>query len=536
MISVQDFSLRIGARSLVSPVSFTVPQGAKVGLVGRNGAGKTTMMRLLAGEKDSGVAEMGGTIHRSGGVAYLPQDTTEGDGDQTVHARITSVRDLDKVIQRIRKAEREMGAATGARQVKAMERYVRLDHQFTQSGGWAASAQAAQIAAALGLGDEMLTKRLKELSGGQKRRVELARVLFAEADTLLLDEPTNHLDHDSILWLRDFLDTYKGAVMVISHDVGLIRGTVDRVFYLDATRSTLDTYNMGWDQYLQARSDDERRRKKMRANALRKAAALQLQGEKMRAKATKAVAAQQMLRRAEALREEAGEEDRQEKVARLRFPTPEPCGRVPLSASGLSRAYGSLEVFAGVDLAIDRGSKVVVLGENGAGKTTLLRLLAGIDTPDSGTVEEGYGLKLGYYAQEHETLDGEATVEENMRIHAPGLDDTELRSVLAQFLFSADDLAKPTSVLSGGEKTRLALATLVVSGANVLLLDEPTNNLDPASRAEVLDALDTYEGAVVLVSHDPGAVEALNPERVLLLPEGDEDLWDDDYLELVEVR
>ena len=222
-----------------------------------------------------------------------------------------------------------------------------------------------------------------------------------------------------------------------------------------------------------------------------------------------------------------------EKVAHLRFPDPAPCGKTPLRAAGLSKAYGSLEVFAGVDLAIDRGSRVVVLGLNGAGKTTLLRLLGGVEEPDSGEVIPGHGLKIGYYAQEHETIDTAASVVENLRRAAPGMDDTQVRSVLGSFLFSGADADKPARVLSGGEKTRLALAMLVVSSANVLLLDEPTNNLDPASREEILGALGTFAGAVVLVTHDEGAVEALNPDRVLLLPDGDEDLWGPEYLELV---
>jgi len=192
-------------------------------------------------------------------------------------------------------------------------------------------------------------------------------------------------------------------------------------------------------------------------------------------------------------------------------------------------------VFTDVDLAIDRGSKVVILGLNGAGKTTLLRMLAGVDPPDTGHVEEGHGAVVGYYAQEHETLDPKSTVLQTMQHAGSHLDDTAQRTVLGSFLFNGDDVEKPTGVLSGGEKTRLALACLVVSGANVLLLDEPTNNLDPASREEVLSALRGYEGAVVLVTHDPGAVFALNPERVLLLPDGDEDLWSDDYAELVEL-
>jgi ATPase subunit of ABC transporter with duplicated ATPase domains len=204
-----------------------------------------------------------------------------------------------------------------------------------------------------------------------------------------------------------------------------------------------------------------------------------------------------------------------------------------LTASELSKSYGSQEIFTDVNLAIDRGSRVVILGLNGAGKTTLLRMLAGVDQPDTGAVHAGHGLKLGYYAQEHETLSATRTVLENMVSAAPNLAEVDARKVLGSFLFSGDDVHKPAGVLSGGEKTRLALATLVVSSANVLLLDEPTNNLDPASRAEILDALRNYKGAVVLVTHDEGAVMALEPERVLLLPDGVEDHWNEDYADLV---
>ena len=484
--------MRIGARELVNHASFRIDKGMCIGLVGRNGAGKTTTMRLLAGEADrGGAAEHTGTITSNGTVGYLAQDTHVGDPQMKARDRIISVRGIDSIIARIRKAEHEMSTTEGARQQRAMERYVKLDQQFTNSGGWAANAEAAQIAHSLGLEDRVLDQTLDTLSGGQRRRVELARVLFSDADVLLLDEPTNHLDHDSIIWLRDWIKTFPGGVMIISHDVKLLGDTVNQVFYLDANRAQIDIYHLGWAAYLKQREEDERRRRKERANALKKAEHLKAQGEKMRAKATKAV------------------------------------------AEGLSKSYGSLEVFTGVDLAIDRGSKVVVLGLNGAGKTTLLRLLSGIEEPDSGRVVPGHGLKLGYYAHPHETLDENRTIRENMAEAAPTLDDTHVRNILGQFLFQGDDVEKPVSVLSGGEKTRLALATLVVSGANVLLLDEPTNNLDPASREEILAALRDYEGAVILVTHDPGAVTALNPERVLLLPDADEDLWDDSYLDLV---
>jgi ATPase subunit of ABC transporter with duplicated ATPase domains len=240
-----------------------------------------------------------------------------------------------------------------------------------------------------------------------------------------------------------------------------------------------------------------------------------------------------MARRAERLLGGLEPQRASDRVARIRLPAPAPCGKTPLRAEGLSRSYGSLEVFTDVDLAIDRGSRVVVLGLNGAGKTTLLRILAGIDAPDTGIVMPGHGLKLGYYAQEHETLDLARTVLANLASAAPELTDTERRRVLGSFLFSGSDADKPASVLSGGEKTRLALATLVVSSANVLLLDEPTNNLDPASREEVLAAIRMYEGAIVLVTHDEGAVAALQPDRVLVLPDAVEDLWSPDYSDLV---
>ena len=549
VINVQDLTMRIGARQLVQGASYRVDKGMRIGLVGRNGAGKTTMTKLLAAQSvaqgtSQAVAdadeshgleavEYEGTISCNGSVGYLPQDTKVGDLEERARDRILSARGIDALLARIRKAEERIATTEGDAMAKALDRYTRLDHEFTMAGGYAAASEAARIAAALGLPDRVLDQPIGTLSGGQRRRVELARVLFQQPDTLLLDEPTNHLDHDSVLWLRDHLRTYSGGFVVISHDVELLRDTVNQVLYLDANRGVLDLYHMGWDAYLRQRAEDEARRRKERANAEKKAAALRAQGEKMRAKATKAVAAQQMLRRAERLLEGLDEQRAVEKVAHLRFPDPAPCGKTPLRATRLSKAYGSLEVFSGVDLAIDRGSRVVILGLNGAGKTTMLRLLAGVEVPDSGEVVPGHGLKIGYYAQEHETIDTERTVVENLRSAAPQMDDTQVRSVLGSFLFSGADADKPARVLSGGEKTRLALAILVVSSANVLLLDEPTNNLDPASREEILRALGTFEGAVVLVTHDEGAVEALAPDRVLLLPDGDEDLWGEGYLELV---
>ncbi len=529
MIIVRDLAIQIGARTLMSGVNFQVSKGDKIGLVGRNGAGKTTLTKILAG--DGQPSE--GSVEKSGEIGYLPQDPRSGDPEELARTRILNARGLGDLMAQMKRASEDMASIDEKTYENAMRKYANAEERFNILGGYAAEAEAAAIASNLGLKEHILNQPLKTLSGGQRRRIELARILFSDAETMILDEPTNHLDADSVVWLREFLKNYQGGLIVISHDVDLIGETVNRVFYLDAMRCVIDVYNMGWKQYLRQREADEERRKRERSNAEKKAATLQLQAAKFGAKATKAVAAQQMLRRAERLLDNLEEVRESDRVAKIKFPDPAPCGKTPLMASNLSKSYGSLEIFTAVDLAIDKGSKVVVIGLNGAGKTTLLRMLAGIDQPDTGQIEPGHGLKIGYFAQEHETLDVSKTVLENMQRSAPQLADTDARKVLGSFLFSGDDVNKPAGVLSGGEKTRLALASLVVSSANVLLLDEPTNNLDPASREEILRALSTFTGAVVLVSHDVGAVQALNPERVLILPDGVEDHWNESYAELI---
>ncbi|WP_460807871.1 ABC-F family ATP-binding cassette domain-containing protein [Nocardioides salsibiostraticola] len=529
MITAHQLEVRAGARLLMEDVSFRVAAGDKIGLVGRNGAGKTTLTKILAGE----ALPASGSITGAEDVGYLPQDPRTGDPEVLARDRILSARGLDDAVRRLREAEEEMGSDDARVRERAMKRYTRADADLHSGGGYAAESEAATIAASLGIAERILGQPLKTLSGGQRRRVELARILFSGAEIMILDEPTNHLDADSITWLRSFLKAHTGGFIVISHDNDLLSETVNKVLHLDANRCEIDIYNMGWKNYLTQRETDEKRRKRERANTETKAKTLTDQANRMRAKASKAQAAQSMLKRAEKMMAGLEGERAVDKVARIKFPAPAPCGKTPLTAEELSKSYGSLEVFTDVNLAIDKGSRVVILGFNGAGKTTMLRILAGVDQPDTGEVVPGHGLKVGYYAQEHETLDTGRTVLENMQSAAPQLTDTEARSVLGSFLFSGDDAHKSAKVLSGGEKTRLALASLVVSSANVLLLDEPTNNLDPASREEVLAAIRTYEGAIILVTHDEGAVLALEPDRVLLLPDGDEDLWNDTYADLV---
>ncbi|HEX5497340.1 MAG TPA: ATP-binding cassette domain-containing protein, partial [Mycobacteriales bacterium] len=302
MITADRLELRAGSRILLTDTTLRVQPGERIGLVGRNGAGKTTMLRVLAAE----ALPYAGTISRQGPVGYLPQDPRTGDLDVLARDRVLSARGLDELLRDMEKVQLDMaGLVDDAARGRAVRHYGRLEERFAALGGYAAESEAARICSSLGLPDRVLTQPLRTLSGGQRRRVELARILFAdtgdESTTLLLDEPTNHLDADSVVWLRDFLRRHRGGLVVISHDADLLGHVVNRVWHLDANRSEVDVYNMTWANYVQARETDERRRRRERANAERKASSLQAQADRMRYKATKATAAQNMEKRAQRL-------------------------------------------------------------------------------------------------------------------------------------------------------------------------------------------------------------------------------------------
>jgi ATPase subunit of ABC transporter with duplicated ATPase domains len=535
VLQVQGLSVEVGGRLVVESASFTVMSRDKVGLVGRNGAGKTSLLRVLGGAADA----VAGRVVRKGGFGYLPQDPRIAgvlDGRSAL-THVLSGRGIDEDLVRIEKLRIAMEEDPGARNVA---RFARAEEEFRAKGGYAAESEARSIAAGLGLGADRMDLPLGVLSGGERRRVELSRILFAGSDVLLLDEPTNHLDVDAKTWLMGFLRSYRGALLVISHDLELLDEAITRVLHLDRPAEDavghLVEYRGTYSLYRTARAADEARQAKMAAQQSREIARLQGLVDRFGAKATKASMAHSLEKRIDRLAAQRVGPGRGDRTLRVRFPDPPPAGSTVLVAEGLAKSYGGPPVFDDVSFDLGRGERLLVIGLNGAGKTSLLRILAGQTDPNAGSFRFGHQVSVGYYAQEHDLIDPASSLLDHLRREAPprlGLTETQLRGLLGMFGLSGEKVFQEAGTLSGGEKTKLALAMLMVGRHNLLLLDEPTNNLDPPSRQAVADALGSWKGSIVLVSHDTEFVEQLAPDKVLLMPDGDVDYCSPEWLELV---
>ena len=532
MLQVSGLKVEVGGVVLSEGISFSVRAGEKVGLVGRNGAGKTSMLKVIGGAAEPA----GGSVRVEGGLGYLPQDPRLDlvPEDATALRHVLSGRGFDDALERIAKLQAAMEADPTERNI---DRYTRALDRFGMDGGYSAESEVRRLAAGIGLADEKLDLPLGALSGGQRRRVEVVRILFAGSDVLLLDEPTNHLDADAKAWMLSFLRDYRGALIVISHDLDLLDEAITRVIHLDRggdlTTATMYEYKGTYSQYLAAREADEVRQAKMIAQQAKEIDRLQTIVDRFGAKATKAAMAHSIEKRIDRLKEAAPESSAARKVLKLKLPEPPHCARTVLEAEELAVSYPGLDVFEDVTFDAGRGDRVMVMGLNGAGKTSLLRVLAGLTEPVIGSFRWGSGVKVGYYAQEHEGIRAGKDLVAHMREASDGLGDGQLRSILGMFGLVGDKVFQDASTLSGGEKTKLALAQLVSGRNNVLLLDEPTNNLDPGSRTAVAEALSGWGGTLIVVSHDAEFVEALEPDRALLMPEGDVDHWHDEFLELV---
>jgi ATPase subunit of ABC transporter with duplicated ATPase domains len=533
-LTVRDLVVEVGGKRIVDGVALHVRAGDKVGLVGRNGAGKTTLLRVLGGA----TVPRAGVVRRTGATGYLSQDprTDAVPDETTVLTHVLSGRGLDEAqvhLERLRVAMDE-SPTTGN-----IERFGRAQEQFEAAGGYAAEAQVQKLAAGLGLRADRLDLPVGALSGGERRRAELVRILFAGSDLLLLDEPTNHLDADARTWLLKFLRGYRGGLLVVSHDLDLLDDAITRVVHIDRdgedATGTLVEYRGSYSQYLAARARDEERNAAIAARQTKEIARLSVRADAMRGQSAKrARVARNFDVRVARLEAERVEGPSRRRTLALRFPTPPAAGRTVLTATELWKSFGTLDVFADVSFDVGRGERLLVMGLNGAGKTTLLKVLAGRLEPELGSVELGPYVSIGYYAQEHEGIVEGRSLLEHMR-EASDVGDGALRNLLGMFGLAGEKAFQDAGTLSGGEKTKLALAQLVAGRHNVLLLDEPTNNLDPASRAATGRALAAWPGTMIVVSHDAEFVRSLAPDRSLLMPDATLDYFDDDMLALVEL-
>jgi ATPase subunit of ABC transporter with duplicated ATPase domains len=525
-LEVRDLTVEAGGLAVVDGLSFSLRRGDKMGMVGRNGAGKTSTLRVLAGEQPPAA---GSVVHR-GAVGYLRQDPRQHREDDDTQALlyVLEARDLVGLATRVEKARVSLEEDPTERRVA---RFTRLEDEYRSAGGYHAESEARAIAAGLGLEQDRLALPVAALSGGERRRLELGRILFGGSDLLLLDEPTNHLDLDAKAWLMKFLATYDGALLVVSHDLGLLDAAITRILHLD--RDGVVEYRGTYSQYREARARDEARLSTLASRQDQEIRRLRTLADSMRGQTQRrARVARSLDSRRERLEERRVAAPSRERSLRFRFPEPPHCGRTVVTVEGLRKSYGAGPVFRDISFDLGRGERLMIMGLNGAGKTSLLRILTEQTEADAGDVRWGQGVSPGYYAQEHEGIADGIDVLTHMRA-ASSADDQQLRGLLGMFGLSGAIAFQDAGTLSGGEKTKLALAQLVAGRKNLLLLDEPTNNLDPPSRTAIAEALRGWPGAMILVSHDPEFVEALAPERVQMMPEGDGAYWEDDMLELV---
>jgi ATPase subunit of ABC transporter with duplicated ATPase domains len=544
MLDVVNLRIDLGHRVLLNDASFRLLPGEKVALVGPNGAGKTTMLKTLAGE----MFPSGGSVVRPDHFSWLQQDVQAKpeDADRLSYDHLLNASPLTEMAEqlkewqdRIEKAGIDLGSGVeGADEMldKAVTKFTNLEERYRTLGGYQVESEAERIAAGVGLDEEALLRPVGTLSGGQRRRLELARLLLAGGDLLILDEPTNHLDVEAKSWVMEFLRKVKSTVLVVSHDIDLMDSSIDRVLALEAAQ--VEQYKGTYTEFLKQREERESLRARESANFNKEIARLEKTMDKFRgANETHVQKRKMLLKRMEHMHKKRGPEimNVKRRVMKVRFPEPVRAGDRAVMVTDLAKAFGDTVIFAKVNFEIHRGDVFLVLGLNGAGKTTLLRTMAGVYEKDAGDVRLGANVKMGFYAQEHEDIRSGVSVLAHLREAGPGVPDPTLRGIAGHFGMSGDVADQDAGTLSGGEKTKLSLARLMIGKSNVLLLDEPTNNLDPPSREAVLAALQNYKGTIILVSHDTEFVAQLAPSNVLMMPEGQLIHFDEKMLDFVEM-
>lgn len=510
MLTLSHCSVQFGGNYLFDDITFTIGTRDRIGLVGKNGAGKSTMLKILSGNV---VSDEGNVIKSNDyTIGFLTQDLQATLGKTVLEEAMTSFDVLLEIEKEIEHLNNELMIRTDYESdeyANILDRHAHLHERFNFLGGASVEGTVQRILIGLGFEEKDLYRLVDEFSGGWQMRVELAKILLKNPDCLLLDEPTNHLDIESVQWLELFLKNYEGALVLISHDKAFLDIATNRT--IEITNGGIEDYNCSYSKYLVERIQRRDLVKQAYANQQKEIAKTEEFIERFRSKANLASRVQSRIKMLDKIdRIELEEEDNS--AINFRFPPAPRSGLMVIESADLQKSYGSKHVLKGIDFSIERGRKMAFVGKNGEGKTTCAKILAGVE-PYEGTVTIGHNVAIGYFAQQQaETLDGNRTVFETVDDVATGEMRTKIRALLGAFLFSGDDVYKKVKVLSGGEKSRLAMAILLLQPSNLLILDEPTNHLDMRSKDVLKQAIKSYEGTLIVVSHDREFLEGLTDQ------------------------
>lgn len=517
-MKIDNLSLSFGTAEVYKNLTVEFNQNDKVGIIGVNGAGKTTLFKLILGE----LTPDAGTITVSSKIGYLPQVIEDNfDKEMSVFDYLLSARPIKELENKLTNLYEQIATEKNEHNLKKyMKDITKVEDELTYYEQYNAESELLKIIAGMNIDDALLDLKLKNLSGGQKSKIAFARLLYSKPETLLLDEPTNHLDLDTKDYIIEYLKNYKGLILVISHDTSFLDEITNKTLYIDKNKKTGTLYNGSYSKYEKIKKERELATSRLHDKQQKEEEKLkEIIARYIRGNEKKANIAKDRQKKLEKLLSEKVEVEKKNKYTKFKINIKYPSYSIPISCNNLTFGYTEENLlYQNLTFDLIRGEKFLIVGENGIGKTTLLKLIMNILTPLEGSINISEKTLIGYYAQEHDLLNKEKTIKENFS--DSGLTDYELRRFLGSFLFTNDDIFKKINILSPGERSRVALAKIALSGANTLLLDEPTNHLDPMTQLIIADTFKDYEGTMLVVSHNLEFVDNLGIERMLLLPSG----------------
>lgn len=517
-MKIDNLSLSFGTAEVYKNLTVEFNQNDKVGIIGVNGAGKTTLFKLILGE----LTPDAGTITVSSKIGYLPQVIEDNfDKEMSVFDYLLSARPIKELENKLTNLYEQIATEKNEHNLKKyMKDITKVEDELTYYEQYNTESELLKIIAGMNIDDTLLDLKLKNLSGGQKSKIAFARLLYSKPETLLLDEPTNHLDLDTKDYIIEYLKNYKGLILVISHDTSFLDEITNKTLYIDKNKKTGTLYNGSYSKYEKIKKERELATSRLHDKQQKEEEKLkEIIARYIRGNEKKANIAKDRQKKLEKLLSEKVEVEKKNKYTKFKINIKYPSYSIPISCNNLTFGYTEENLlYQNLTFDLIRGEKFLIVGENGIGKTTLLKLIMNILTPLEGSINISEKTLIGYYAQEHDLLNKEKTIKENFS--DSGLTDYELRRFLGSFLFTNDDIFKKINILSPGERSRVALAKIALSGANTLLLDEPTNHLDPMTQLIIADTFKDYEGTMLVVSHNLEFVDNLGIERMLLLPSG----------------